>query len=474
MKQFFLLLVLSTTISFANVQKDSISSLELKVIQLENGLQNLQNNINKNEQHIKDLLAENEKLSDSNFEKVDSRLTNFIWLISVLGGLIVAASTFFGWRYLSSSINGFFIERAQKLADKKLNSLITEEWLRVEVEKKSKSPIEKAVENLQLDFLAISEQMIDDEKAKMQAQHARAKKTVEEIEKLRDKLEEKGLDQKSDELSKEEKIKVKEAADTPKKEADFNWEDWFWKGRNAYEEQKYKEAKEAFLKVYELNPHNLNISTWLGRTNHKIGKYKEAIKNFDDALIVNPKNYFDLAWRADSKRIIGLYNEALEDISKVIKYRSQSIPYLCIRAIIYLKLGKDSKAISELNNISNLESKNELDYVWIGYLKNNLKMYEEALLDFKSSIDIKRKSNSSYAHMAYSYIMLDKIEKAIYFNEKALKNTPNNGRPYFNLGLIKHNQEELKEACEAWKKALEFGFIDAQEKLDEFCKEEEK
>ena len=44
-------------------------------------------------------------------------------------------------------------------------------------------------------------------------------------------------------------------------------------------------------------------------------------------------------------------------------------------------------------------------------------------------------------------------------------------RPYFNLGLICQKQGKVKEACEAWQKALELGFKEAEDKLKEFCKE---
>ena len=95
--------------------------------------------------------------------------------------------------------------------------------------------------------------------------------------------------------------------------------------------------------------------------------------------------------------------------------------------------------------------------------------FEGALIDLTQAIQINERYAKPYGHRAFSYLMLDKLELAIADNQKAMELDPEYNRPYFNLGLIEEKQGNMQAACEAWKKAVELGFEEAQEKVEEFC-----
>ncbi|USD26750.1 tetratricopeptide repeat protein [Flagellimonas marinaquae] len=435
MKKNFLLTILVFSVLICSAQKDSISIQELTIIQLEDEINDLNRTLENNNNHIKDLLIENEKLSNSNFEKVDGRLTNFIWLISVVGGIAIAVLTFFGWKYLSSSINTFFTERAHELSDAKLNKILTEKWIREQVEKKSEIPIKRAIENLQLDFLNISEQMINEEKSKMKQHHEKAVKTVEQIENLRDKIEKEESQSYLGKLNQEEKLKVKEASKTPKRIEDYNGEDWYWLGRNEYEENNLEEAINAFKKSIELGYNKPINLVFIALVKEKLGDLKTAISQLDEAILLNPN--LASAWdiRGNIKIDLKLYNEAIQDFDEAIRL-----------------------------NPGNSNSFNNR-----GYVKNILGQFHEAIDDFLQGILVNDQSPNLHAHLAFSYLMIGELEKAEKSNKKAMLLKPNYNRPYFNQGLIHQKKGNLDEACKSWKISLDLGFMEAEEKIDEFC-----
>ncbi|NDV14468.1 tetratricopeptide repeat protein [Muricauda sp. TY007] len=469
MKTNFLLtiFVFFTLLCFA--QKDSISIQELKIIQLEDEIDDLNRTLEKSNEHIKELLIENEKLSNSNFEKIDGRLTNFIWLISVLGGLSIALLTFFGWKYLSNSINNFFTERVQELSDAKLNKIVTEKWIREQVVKKSEQPIKKAIEDLQLDFVNISEQLINDEKSKWQKHHEQAIKTVEEIENLRTSLEKEGLNQKSSKLNPEDRLKVKAASETPKNIENFNWEDWFWKGRNEFEEGKFRDAAFSFTKAKELNPTDSNITVWLGSIKNDIGEYEQAIEDLDKAIELNPKN--DIAWnnRGVAKNELKNWEEAIKDFSQAIKLDPTKDASWANLGYSKSHLGRHKEAIKDLDKAIDLNPESEIAFSNRGYAKNEVGDYKGAIEDFDRALKINPKNDTSWNNRAFANIELENYDEAQLNLEEVFKINPKNQFAYFNLGNMQQKQNNIKDACLAWKKALDLGYSEAQEKLNEFC-----
>ncbi|MDF0714652.1 tetratricopeptide repeat protein [Muricauda sp. 334s03] len=350
MKKFFLLAILVFSILICSAQKDSISIQELTIIQLEDEINDLNRTLQNSNEHIKDLLIENEKLSNSNFDKVDNRLTNFIWLISVVGSLAITFLTFFGWKYLSNSISNFFTERAQELSDAKLNKIVTEKWIREQVEKKSEQPIKKAIEALQLDFVSISEQLINDEKSKWEKHHEIAKKSAEEIQKLKDSL---GFEEKSDNVSKE---KIKEAANTPKETKDFNWEDWYWQGRNQTEENDIKGAINSFLKALEKEPGNYLNYTWLGYLNILNEEYTQALKFLDIGIKLGAKH--ESVWNNRGYCYLNLkkFTNAIEDFNNALKINPNYANSYCHRSYANFQLGNNETALADANKAIELNS----------------------------------------------------------------------------------------------------------------------
>ncbi|MFY0601518.1 MAG: hypothetical protein JXR03_17720 [Cyclobacteriaceae bacterium] len=197
--------------------------------------------------------------------------------------------------------------------------------------------------------------------------------------------------------------------------------------------EEFKEALEQSKKEKEYSAEDW---FWKGQLENTAGKYKQAIFSLSEAINLDPGN-------ADIALHLAFAHNMLKNYKDSIKYSSQII---------------------EIDEFS--------ESAWInrGYAYNMTGKYNLALKDLTRSINLNSNNKKSRAHRAFSYIKLNELENAEKDNIKAYELDSNYDRTYYNKGIIHQKRGEIKEACDNWKKALELGFEDAQEKLNEFCK----
>ncbi len=438
MKYVLLVFMLFCNVIVTFSQQDSVSQEKLDLMLLEQEVKNLRDDLERTEAHLNEMREEKITQYELMYEKMDNRLTNFLWLISTLVTAVVIILSFIGWKAIKKSIQAYFEGQAKKLTAAKINTIITEDWLKKQVEEKAKEPIETAVELLQNNFKEASQKMLEDEKDKMQIHRERAKELVASMEKQRDELEKLGIAQKVDELNLEEKKKVKEyeeSLERSKDEKDFTADDWFWKGRADSEEEDFEGAIQSYTRAISLDASNQYYWSNRAYAKNELRKYKDAIKDLDEAIRLDPNDSISFNNRGFAKSELEKYEEAIKDLDEAIR----------------------------------LNAKEPLAFNNRGYANSNLGFYNKAIEDFNKAIELKPDFSNLYAHRGYAYLMINNLEQAEKDNEKAFEIQPDYNRAYYNKGLIKHKQGHKKEACEAWKKALELGFEEAQKKLDEFC-----
>jgi len=70
----------------------------------------------------------------------------------------------------------------------------------------------------------------------------------------------------------------------------FAENNFFAKGKNKYEEQKYEESKFLFQKSIVFNPKDQNSYLYLAKIYNFEENKKEELKNIDTVLLLDPKN----------------------------------------------------------------------------------------------------------------------------------------------------------------------------------------
>lgn len=464
----FLKIFILFTISFLGnnlYAQDSISIEQQEINLLKEKVDGLEKSIEKSDEHSSELMDEKAKQHEMQYEKLDERLSNSIWAATIIGSVVIAVFTFLGRNLLIEFIDKNLQSQTKKITSEKINDIITEDWVRSEVEEKVKVPINRVVGLLQEDFKKKSGKIFTDSRNTLT-------EIQDELELRRTELEGLGIANKSSESTALEKLRLKDYKDNleeSKSESEFTADDWFWKGREEIEREDYDEALKSFTRSIELDSADSIIWNNRGHLFLELGKYHKAISDLDEAIKLDNKNYYAWNNRGFAKTKLRQYQEALSDFKEALNLNDQSAFILGNRGFLYNELGDYNKALSDYDKAIDLDP--QLSNAWNnrGFAKNGLRMFQEALLDFNKAIELDPLKTKTYAHRAYSNLCLGNIEKAEDDINHAIKLNPEYDRAYYNQGLIKQEQKKKEEACFAWKKALELGFEDAQEKLDEFC-----
>ncbi len=480
---------------------DSISQSDVKIQLLEQKLQQQSEDLKRAERHLRELHDESfEKYSVRN-EELRDRMDVYLGLVGGIGVILGFLFNWFGRRALEN----FAKDIARSTVQEKLN----DDWLEKRVRETAKNPLESLIRELKKNLEATSEETLSEARTSIAAMLKEAEESLRrlrELEKKGRELEALKLDEKTGDFTANEQTKLNEyeaALEGTKREEDFNADEWFWKGRAEYARGDYEEAIKSYSKAIELNPKDDVAYNNRGSAKNRLGHWKEAIEDFDEAINIKPGN--GVAWsnRGAVKDHLGLHKEAIKDLDEAIRINAENDSAWSNRGMAKDHLKQPKAAIKDFKQAIKINPKNvsawtnlggvkidlgeaeeaiqhfdralELDpthrYAWNnrGCAKNNIGKYNEAVKDLTEAIRLDPSSEAAFAHRAFAYIMLDKLEQAETDNAEALRLDPEYGRAFFNQGLIEQEREKTEKACEAWRKAIELGFKEAQTKLDDFC-----
>lgn len=202
-------------------------------------------------------------------------------------------------------------------------------------------------------------------------------------------------------------------------------------GKDFAKSKNYKRAEEIFLKILKKHP-MADVYNYLGTTYADSGDFKAAEFCFQKALQINP-DYLEA-----SLHLSVLYNN--------LGFQKKSKP-------IYMRLkkyGAKSKGAADpllLSRIANLYAEIGDLFHGVGESKEAIEAYEKAASYQPTYIDIQTK-------LAVAYREIGKKSKALQVLRK-IKNRASRYAPYWMaLGVTYYSQKKMKQAHEAWKKAL--------------------
>lgn len=119
-----------------------------------------------------------------------------------------------------------------------------------------------------------------------------------------------------------------------------------------------------------------------------------------------------------------------------------------------LQFKKSPRIIStELNYL-------DFEYVERGATYDSLQLYDLALEDYKSAIEINPFLASAYNNRGTTYLNLKKFDQAISEFEKAIKLEPSLAMAFLNLGISFHKISEFEKAKQAYENALKLDSFD--------------
>ena len=179
--------------------------------------------------------------------------------------------------------------------------------------------------------------------------------------------------------------------------------EWFEKGYNFINSEKYQEALESFEKAIDCDSTNGRYWAYKADILKFLKKYDESLMSYEKAIDCEPTDYLAWASKADILHKFKKYDESLMSYEKVIEIVTSDIERTQ-RQIYLASKGQDTYKISI----------RELDFYWNckGVEEMALKKYGDALQSFEKAIEYEPKEPRYWLNKSYAEKSLDKTVDA--------------------------------------------------------------
>ncbi|MBK8399324.1 MAG: tetratricopeptide repeat protein [Leptospiraceae bacterium] len=259
----------------------------------------------------------------------------------------------------------------------------------------------------------------------------------------------------------------------------------------------YDDAIVNLQKCLELEPKKASFLNQLGNVYRKKGDTQNAINQYTKAIKLEPRfvlSYDNLANTYFSSKKFDL---AIQNFEKCIELEPSNSLYPRAIAEAYIEIENYDTAISYYNKAQELDPNEHMIYNELGStlvlkreyeagkekferaielgndevksygykgladLKRKQRKYEEAMDLYKQSINIFSDNQEAKLGLAYIYSKKGNNQKAIVILKSILEKDPQNAKAYFDLGKYYKLEKRMEESLESYKKACEYGEINA-------------
>lgn len=243
--------------------------------------------------------------------------------------------------------------------------------------------------------------------------------------------------------------------------------------------KQYDKAIEDLDKAILFNPKDSRAYYNLGLTYHYKGDYDKAIENYSEVVRIAPRTpdaYFN---RAKCYYILKKQARALEDYTRVIRLVPTHDQAYFERGLISVELAEvKTKEIEhydsqlKINGVEGKKNSQQDKKLKTRYaqLKDSVSYYyKSALSDYTQAIKLNKAATAVYNARGYLYKSLKNYSEGIADYTVVIQNEPSNSVAYVNRGYCYYYSEQKTNACNDWKKALEFKHAQAQELVNAYC-----
>lgn len=178
----------------------------------------------------------------------------------------------------------------------------------------------------------------------------------------------------------------------------------------------------------------------------------DNIDFYSKAYLIKSQSYFAL----------GENKKALNEINNAINYESRSFFYKIRKATILIEMKEYGQALALLNNLEKSVTSNDIKwvYLWQGLAHYELKSDVSVIKDFyEKALKVDNRFHLALMNLGITYSTLDSSEDskqlALSYYKQVLKIRPNDKKTYYLLGKLYGSLNKYKKAEIYFRKALE-------------------
>lgn len=208
-----------------------------------------------------------------------------------------------------------------------------------------------------------------------------------------------------------------------------------------------------------MNMDNLNMKGAWG--DELIMKLSSSDEKLDSAADYNA--------RALEKIKKGDIEGGIEDFSKALEIESAPLIYFN-RGFGRSLLGNYEEAIKDYDKTVELGYNLAQTYYERGQCYDQMNELDKAMADYTKAIQEDKEYLDAYNSRAIIKLRQEKTKEGIKDLDMVIKIDSNFVRAYISRGFAKQELKDKKGACKDWKKAVELGYEQANEFIEENCK----
>lgn len=237
-----------------------------------------------------------------------------------------------------------------------------------------------------------------------------------------------------------------------------------------------------FIKAFEdiamaekLKPDAPAVYSTKGIIYKNLGAHKEAVQAYSRSLKLSKSDDIIKAVtfsnRGNCYHYLKKYSKAIKDYTSALEIERTAELY-CFRGESYLEQKKYKAALKDFHVSIQLSAQYARAYIGRGNAYSFNRHYKrhlnKALRDYTTAIELEPFNMYAHVERARVYYALERYKEAIKDYSVILEEEPHNGEVYFCRGWAYYEIKHMGYAESDWKKALNRGYVKANEPLEAY------
>ncbi len=239
---------------------------------------------------------------------------------------------------------------------------------------------------------------------------------------------------------------------------EFSSYNHYRKGRILTDMKEYDMAITCFLKSLDYDKTDVDSFQWISYCYSMLKDYEKSIEYANRAILLNKEDcysYFRKAWAFQE---MGKFEEAIRFYKQCIDYNDRYIDAYVNISYIYSKLGDIKQSMLYANKAILIDK----DYAYAHYRKawalQESGKFEEAMDGYSKAIELDPTDVYNYLGIACISLNTRANVNALLYANKAIFLDRKCGGAYYYKSLALSNLGKIKEAEEAYQKAIKLGY----------------
>ncbi len=242
------------------------------------------------------------------------------------------------------------------------------------------------------------------------------------------------------------------------------------RGEAYYITEEYESAAEDLRNVINLDEEeDGSVRLMLADTYMQLEEYRKAVVFYGEAIRKGKESAEVYFKRGSAYAAIEDWSGALGDLNQSFSMGKKDAELFLERANVHIRMENTRAAMTDLNEAIAHDEGNADAYFNRGYLHELNENFNEAISDYRKAIDLNPEDGIAFYSLANSLVSQGNVGAALNPIDKAIALEPENGNYYKVKGNILYRVERNDQACENWRKAVDFGDIKAGYYVNEYC-----